>query len=75
MFWVVFGHVWTCLTLPPAILSASSYSAVRKQGFQDTTSALTKNGSPENVVLDYQMQQYRIFKALSLAYCLLWNKR
>ena len=27
------------------------------------------------MVLDYQMQQYRTFKALSLAYCLLWNTR
>jgi hypothetical protein len=27
------------------------------------------------VVLDYQMQQYRTFKALSFAYCLLWNTR
>ena len=48
---------------------AVRYSAVRLQGFK-------KKGSlEENFVLDYQMQQYRLFKALSLSYCLLWSSR
>ena len=64
-------------TLAQAVTVAVRFSAVRRQGFKDTT-ADTSGGTSiqsEHVVLDYQMQQYRIFKALSLAYCLLWNKR
>ena len=48
---------------------AIRYSAVRLQGFKPGSS------TDENYVLDYQMQQYRTFRALSLAYCLLWNSR
>jgi acyl-CoA oxidase len=48
---------------------AIRYSAVRLQGFKPGSS------TEENFVLDYQMQQYRTFRALALAYCLLWNSR
>eukprot|EP00931_Biecheleriopsis_adriatica_P042963 TRINITY_DN24525_c0_g1_i2.p1 TRINITY_DN24525_c0_g1~~TRINITY_DN24525_c0_g1_i2.p1 ORF type:complete len:684 (+),score=155.84 TRINITY_DN24525_c0_g1_i2:41-2092(+) len=50
---------------------AIRYSCVRKQGYK-------RNDQPElgeNVVLDYQMQQYRLFKALSLSYMFYWNAR
>ena len=49
---------------------AIRYSAVRKQGFKT-------GGVPddEHVVLDYKMQQYRLFKGLAYSYCLLWNSR
>ena len=43
------------------------YSAVRLQGFKGKSTA-------EHNVLDYTMQQHRTFKALALAYCLLWNR-
>jgi acyl-CoA oxidase len=68
-------------TLAQATTIAVRYSAVRRQGFKDTGTGQQSAGGPgggigaEHVVLDYQMQQYRLFKALSLSYCLLWNKR
>jgi len=50
------------------------YSAVRRQGFKNTRDddAVT---SGENVVLDYQVQQYRVFKALSMAYAFFFLSR
>lgn len=48
---------------------AVRYSAVRLQGFKE------KGLAEEHYVLDYQMQQYRLFKALALSYCLLWSSR
>ncbi|CAE8623890.1 unnamed protein product [Polarella glacialis] len=57
--------------LAKAATIAIRYSCVRKQGYK-------RNDRPEegeNVVLDYQMQQYRLFKALSLAYMFYWNAR
>lgn len=54
--------------LAKAVTIAVRYSAVRLQGFKD-------GGTTENVVLDYQMQQHRTFKALSFAYCLFWNTK
>jgi acyl-CoA oxidase len=58
--------------LAKAVTIAVRYSAVRLQGFKDSSPGAKPE---ENVVLDYQMQQYRVFKALSLAYSLLWNTR
>jgi acyl-CoA oxidase len=51
---------------------AIRYSAVRKQGFTPQSSA---ENIDEYVVLDYKMQQYRLYKGLSFSYCLLWNAR
>jgi len=51
---------------------AIRYSAVRKQGFQDSQAADSKG---ERTVMDYQVQQYRCFKALALAYMFYWNAR
>ena len=55
---------------------AIRYSAVRKQGFK---SQATGGGGvvkkEEHAVLDYKMQQYRLFKSLAYSYCLLWNAR
>jgi acyl-CoA oxidase len=56
--------------LAQAATIAIRYSAVRRQGFVD---AKDEEGG-EHVVLDYQMQRYRTFKALSFAYCLFWNQ-
>ena len=71
--------------LAQAVTIAIRYSAVRRQGFKDTAgggggggaaaAAAAEAAEAEHVVLDYQMQQYRTFKALGLAYCLLWNKK
>ena len=58
--------------LSQAVTIAVRFSAVRRQGFKDTTANTGSTQTwlqPEHVVLDYQMQQYRIFKALSLSYC------
>jgi acyl-CoA oxidase len=45
---------------------AIRYSAVRLQGFKNTRENSLQSG--EFAVLDYQVQQYRLFKALSSAY-------
>ena len=45
---------------------AIRYSAVRKQGFTPQSSA---ENIDEYVVLDYKMQQYRLYKGLSFSYC------
>jgi len=50
---------------------AIRYSAVRLQGFKNKSSG----SSEEHYVLDYKMQQYRLFKGLAYSYCLLWNAR
>ncbi len=63
---------------------AVRYSAVRLQGFKAGTRTTTATSdraadhrpeAREHYVLDYQMQQYRCFKALALSYCLLWSSR
>ena len=60
--------------LAKAVTIAVRYSAVRVQGFKNSTKG---NGvvQEEATVLDWTMQAYRTMKGLSLAYCLLWNKR
>eukprot|EP00041_Stephanoeca_diplocostata_P030742 m.938171 g.938171 ORF g.938171 m.938171 type:complete len:669 (-) comp23816_c0_seq4:379-2385(-) len=55
--------------LAQAATIAIRYSAVRQQGFS------ADGSGQEHYVLDYTMQQYRTFKAVALAYCLLWNRR
>lgn len=59
-------------TLAMAATIATRYSCVRQQGFKNTTIADGKV-SGENTILDYRMQQYRVFSALSLAYMLRWT--
>jgi acyl-CoA oxidase len=47
---------------------AIRYSAVRKQGFNDLTAKSYKD--PEYHIIDYRIQQYRLFKQLALSYAL-----
>lgn len=62
---------WSAMALARAATIAIRYSCVRKQGFIDNS-----NGElGENQILNYKMQQYRLFKALSLGYMFLWNGR
>eukprot|EP00947_MAST-08B_sp_MAST-8B-sp1_P006079 g6079.t1 len=70
----VFNVAWAARDLAKASTIACRYSAVRRQGFRDTTS-MAGQSQGENVILDYQNQQYRVFKGISLAYMLLWNQR
>ena len=51
---------------------AIRYSAVRRQGFKP---GQTTPGEGEHFIIDYKMQQYRIFRACAFSYCLLWNSR
>ena len=60
--------------LAKASTIAIRYSAVRVQGFVDTK-APNAVEIGENCVLDYKMQQYRLFKALALSYGIFWNAR
>jgi len=53
-------------TLAKACTIAIRYSAVRIQGFKNTRQGSLQSG--ENQVLDYKMQQYRLFKWLSMSY-------
>jgi acyl-CoA oxidase len=55
--------------LAKAATIAIRYSAVRHQGFKDTRGEGDSGiKSGENAVLDYQVQQYRLFKALSQSF-------
>eukprot|EP01083_Nonionella_stella_P291375 991488_1 len=58
--------------LARAVTIAMRYSAVRKQGFRDT-SADGSFKSAEMVILDYQIQQHRIFKQLSCAFAFMFT--
>lgn len=60
--------------LGQAATIAIRYSCVRKQGFKDSTSA-NAVALGENVIMDYGVQQYRLFKALGLAYMFYWSAR
>ena len=51
---------------------AIRYSCVRKQGFKSFESGITYR-SDENTIIDYKIQQYRLFKYLALAYALKFN--
>eukprot|EP00929_Paragymnodinium_shiwhaense_P121053 TRINITY_DN93170_c0_g1_i1.p1 TRINITY_DN93170_c0_g1~~TRINITY_DN93170_c0_g1_i1.p1 ORF type:complete len:697 (-),score=185.83 TRINITY_DN93170_c0_g1_i1:363-2453(-) len=65
---------WSFRDLARAATIAVRYSCVRRQGFKDTTieDPLGK-GIGENFIIDYKVQQYRVFKSMSLAYCFYWN--
>ena len=52
---------------------AIRYSCVRRQGFQDSRSS--EAVTVENCIMDYKMQQYRLFKALGASYLMLWTGR
>ena len=61
--------------LAKAATIAIRYSAVRLQGFKPGAAVDSKGKREEVYILDYRVQQYRLFRALSYAYCLLWNSR
>uniref|UniRef100_A0A6B2L0L2 Acyl-coenzyme A oxidase n=1 Tax=Arcella intermedia TaxID=1963864 RepID=A0A6B2L0L2_9EUKA len=52
--------------LARAVTIAMRYSCVRRQGFEDTAS--TSFRAPEKQIIDYQVQRYRVFKQLAIAY-------
>jgi len=52
--------------LARAVTIAIRYSCVRRQGFIDTST--THYLSPERQIIDHQVQQYRLFKQLAIAY-------
>merc|ERR1719460_358882 len=58
-------------SLGKAATIAIRYSCVRKQGFKDTK-ADAGAGDPEYTIMDYRMQQYRVFSALALSYSIRW---
>eukprot|EP00746_Dinoflagellata_sp_MGD_P085886 gnl/MRDRNA2_/MRDRNA2_33981_c0_seq1.p1 gnl/MRDRNA2_/MRDRNA2_33981_c0~~gnl/MRDRNA2_/MRDRNA2_33981_c0_seq1.p1 ORF type:complete len:688 (-),score=143.58 gnl/MRDRNA2_/MRDRNA2_33981_c0_seq1:58-2121(-) len=60
--------------LAQASTIAIRYSCVRKQGFKDS-SANNPIAAGEYVVMDYGVQQYRLFKSLSLAYMFYWSSK
>merc|ERR550537_651349 len=61
-----------------ALMSAATiamrYSAVRHQGFKDTT-AEDPIAIGEHPILDYKIQQYRVFKALGLGLLFVFTAR
>jgi len=59
-------------SLAKAATIAVRYSCVRCQGFKDSKSA-NASEEGEHTVMDYQFQQYRLFKALALAYTFHWS--
>ena len=58
--------------LAHGVTIATRYSCVRHQGFKDTSQDNDRN-APERCVMDYQNQQYRLLKQLSLAYAFLFT--
>jgi acyl-CoA oxidase len=58
-------------SLGKAATIATRYSCVRKQGFKDTTVTAGAQ-APEFTIMDYRMQQYRVFSALALSYSIRW---
>jgi len=61
------------VSLAKAATIATRYSAVRHQGFKNTRENSLTSG--EFSVLDYQVQQYRVFKALSMAYAFFFTSK
>ena len=57
--------------LAQTVTIASRYSCVRFQGFVDTNS-LSRTAT-EHQIIEYQNQQYRLFKQLALAYAMVWT--
>jgi acyl-CoA oxidase len=56
-------------SLAIAATIATRYNLIRKQGFKDTNQNVSYL-SDEFTLLDYQIQQYRIFKQISLSYAI-----
>merc|ERR1711865_505027 len=59
------------VSLGKAATIATRYSCVRKQGFLNTKVDAGANAA-EYTIMDYRMQQYRVFSALALAYSIRW---
>lgn len=59
--------------LARAVTVAMRYSCVRQQGFVDTSTGSYK--SAEKQIIDYQVQQYRIFKQLAISYAMKFSGR
>eukprot|EP00930_Biecheleria_cincta_P069133 TRINITY_DN56911_c0_g1_i1.p1 TRINITY_DN56911_c0_g1~~TRINITY_DN56911_c0_g1_i1.p1 ORF type:complete len:705 (+),score=138.41 TRINITY_DN56911_c0_g1_i1:161-2275(+) len=57
-----------------AVTTAVRYLCIRKQGFKDST-ASDALSTGEHAVLDYQLHQYRAFKALACAYAFFFSTR
>jgi len=55
--------------LAQACTIATRYNCIRKQGFVDTSTNVSFK-TPENTLIDYQIQQYRIFKQIGWAYAI-----
>jgi len=53
---------------------AIRYSCVRRQGFKDTQDA-DALALGENLVMDYKVQQHRLFKCLGASFLMLWTGR
>jgi len=56
-------------SLARAVCIATRYSCVRRQGFVDTDQGVPYK-SPEMKIIDYQVQRYRLFKQMALAYAI-----
>ena len=59
--------------LAQGVTIAVRYSCVRRQGFIDTQAPDANHTSPENQIIDYGNQLYRIAKQLALSYAFLWT--
>jgi len=55
--------------LARAVTIAIRYSCVRKQGYVQNTKSMSYK-SEERQIIDYQVQQYRLFKQLALTYAI-----
>jgi len=62
---------WSYAFLSKASTIAIRYSCIRLQGYKNNEDP----AGGENQVLNYKMQQYRLFKALALSYMFLWNQK
>ena len=64
---------WSSVRLAFATTCAIRYNAVRRQGFKDTSTKLHK--SPENQIIDYRLQQMRLFKQVGITLALKASSR
>ena len=65
---------WAHYDLAKAATIAIRYSCVRKQGWKDSQHPDPLGANiGEHFIIDYQVQQFRLFKSLSMAYCFYWN--
>jgi acyl-CoA oxidase len=55
--------------LARGVTIATRYSCVRQQGFVNTAKDVSYR-SPENAIIEYQVQRYRLFRQLALAYAM-----